>query len=73
MAERPVGYVCCSRRNRAFRLLWYGQVCSQLGDWLDAIALYTLLLRLTDSGAALAVLLAAQVRRPPSWSGWGPG
>src|SRR3712207_8635021 len=45
-----------SRNNGAFRRLWYGQLTSQLGDWLDTIALYTLLLRLTGSGAALAWL-----------------
>jgi MFS family permease len=55
-----VGYVAVLRDNRAFRLLWYGQVCSQVGDWLDAIALYALLLRLTGSAAALAGLLVAQ-------------
>jgi MFS family permease len=59
MAEQ-LGYRALLRHNRAFRLLWYGQVASQLGDWLDAIALYALLLRLTGSGAALAGLLVAQ-------------
>ena len=38
----------------------FDQPATQLGDWLDAIALYTLLLRLTGSGAALAGLLVAQ-------------
>lgn len=60
MEPRPVGYVALLRRNRAFRRLWYGQVTSQLGDWLDSIALYTLLLRLTGSGAAVGALLVAQ-------------
>src|SRR5207253_2720703 len=49
-----VGYVAVVRDNPAFRRLWNGQVCSQVGDWLDAIALYALLLRLTGSAAALA-------------------
>jgi MFS family permease len=54
------GYLALLRRNPPFRRLWYGQVTSQLGDWLDTIALYTLLLRLTGSGSALAWLLVAQ-------------
>lgn len=53
-------YVGLLRRNRAFRRLWLGQVCSQLGDWLDSIALYTLLLRLTGSGQLIGWLLVAQ-------------
>jgi hypothetical protein len=55
-----LGYLALLRRNRAFRRLWYGQVASQLGDWLDAIALYTLLLRLTGSGEAVGGLIVAQ-------------
>jgi MFS family permease len=56
-----VGYVSLLRRNRDFRCLWYGQVASQLGDWLDFIALSTLLLRLSGSpGSAVAGLLVAQ-------------
>ncbi len=60
MATRPAGYIAVLRRNPAFRRLWYGQVASLLGDWLDAIALYTLLLRLTGSAAAVGGLLVAQ-------------
>jgi hypothetical protein len=26
------------RTNRSFRLLWLGQVVSQMGDWFDTIA-----------------------------------
>src|SRR5439155_255425 len=51
-----VGYVAVLRRNRDFRRLWYGQAASQVGDWLDAIALYALLLRLTGSATALGGL-----------------
>ncbi len=60
MTARPVGYVALLRGNRAFRRLWYGQLSSQLGDWLDTIALYALLLRLSGSAGALAWLLVAQ-------------
>ena len=49
------------RGNRNFRLLWLGQVVSQLGDWFDTIALYTLLHNLTeDSGRAIGLMLVAR-------------
>ena len=57
-AGAPVGYVELLRSNRNFRLLWLGQVVSQLGDWFNTIAVYTLVLRLTGSGIGL--ILAAR-------------
>jgi len=60
MGHAPAGYLALLRHNRAFRRLWYAQLASQLGDWLDSIALYALLLRLTGSATALAGLLVAQ-------------
>ncbi len=60
MTKSAVGYLALLRRNRAFRRLWYGQVVSQLGDWFDVIALFTLLLKLTGSGEAVGLLLVAQ-------------
>lgn len=60
MTATPIGYVALLRRNHAFRRLWYSQVVSQLGDWLDSIALYALLYRLTGSGQAVGALLVAQ-------------
>ena len=58
--EAPAGYVELLRGNRNFRMLWLGQVVSQLGDWFDTIALYTLLLNLTGSGRAIGLLLVAR-------------
>jgi MFS family permease len=60
MTTTSVGYAALLRRNQPFRRLWYGQVVSQLGDWLDSIALFTLLLDLTGSGEAVGLLLVAQ-------------
>lgn len=60
MAATSIGYIALLRRNRSFRRLWYGQVVSQLGDWFDSIALFTLLYKLTGSGQAVGVLLAVQ-------------
>jgi MFS family permease len=56
----PRGYLELLRRNRSFRRLWFGQVVSQLGDWLDYVALVTLLLSLTHSGTAVAGMLVAR-------------
>ncbi|HKR00415.1 MAG TPA: MFS transporter [Pyrinomonadaceae bacterium] len=59
--ERPSGYLELLRSNRNFRLLWLGQVVSQLGDWFDTIALYTLLHNLTEnSGRAIGLMLVAR-------------
>jgi MFS family permease len=55
-----VGYIDLLRRNRSFRQLWLGQVVSQMGDWFDTIALYTIILRLTGSGRNVGLLLVAR-------------
>lgn len=55
-----VGYVDLLRRNRGFRRLWLGQLVSQLGDWFDTIAVYTLVLQLTGSGRAISFVLLAR-------------
>ncbi|MBC8031618.1 MAG: MFS transporter [Pyrinomonadaceae bacterium] len=57
---RPVGYIELLRGNRNFRMLWLGQVVSQLGDWFNTIALYTIILNLTGSGRAIGLLMVAR-------------
>src|SRR5712691_3244087 len=57
---RTVGYGELLRTNRRFRLLWLGQVVSQMGDWFDTIAVYTIVLRLTGSGRAVALIMVAR-------------
>ena len=57
---QPVGYVALLRRNRGFRQLWLGQVVSQMGDWFDTIALYTIILHLTGSGRNVGLLMVAR-------------
>lgn len=59
MAEQ-VGYIDLLRRNRSFRQLWLGQVVSQMGDWFNTIALYTVILQLTGSGRDVGLLLVAR-------------
>ena len=55
-----IGYVELLRGNRGFRLLWLGQVVSQMGDWFDTIAVYTIALRLTGSSRAVALIMVAR-------------
>ena len=55
-----MGYIELLRRNRAFRHLWLGQVVSQMGDWFDTIALYTIILNLTGSGRNVGLLMVAR-------------
>src|SRR5256714_3891424 len=57
---RSVGYLELLRGNRSFRMLWLGQVVSQMGDWFDTIAVYTIALTLTGSGRAVAVIMVAR-------------
>lgn len=49
------------RGNRNFRLLWFGQIVSQLGDWFNVVALYALLFELTGSATAVAGMMVMQL------------
>jgi MFS family permease len=49
-----------SLRYRNFRLFFYGQLVSQVGNWMTLVAQTLFVLKLTDSGIALGVLAAAQ-------------
>jgi MFS family permease len=55
-----VGYVELLRSNRNFRQIWLGQVVSQMGDWFNTIALYSIVLKLTGSGRAVGLVLVAR-------------
>lgn len=48
-------------RNRNFRLLWSGQLVSQLGDWFNTVAVYALLYELTHSATAVAAMMVVQL------------
>jgi MFS family permease len=58
--QPAVGYFELLRGNYAFRQLWLGQVVSQMGDWFNTIALYTIILNLTGSGRNVGLLLVAR-------------
>ena len=55
-----VGYGALLRGNRGFRFLWLGQVVSQMGDWFDTIAVYTIALHLTGSSRSVALIMVAR-------------
>ncbi|MCU1233720.1 MAG: major facilitator superfamily 1 [Candidatus Solibacter sp.] len=58
-------YLQLLRRNRNFRLLWFAQLVSELGDWFYSLAVYHLLLDLTG-GRAQAVAFAVVLQVLPS-------
>jgi MFS family permease len=49
------------RENRNFRLLWSAQVVSELGDWLYAVAIYSLLLELTGEAKSVGFAVVLQL------------
>ncbi|MEI6244171.1 MAG: MFS transporter [Acidobacteriota bacterium] len=49
------------RRNPNLRALWMGQIVSQLGDWFNAIALYSLLFQLTGTATSVALVIVLQL------------
>jgi MFS family permease len=49
------------RENRNFRLLWSAQVVSELGDWLYAVAIYSLLLELTGEAKSVGIAVVLQL------------
>jgi MFS family permease len=46
--------------NRNYRLLWLGQIVSQLGDWFNSVAIYALLLELTGNPTSVALMIIVQ-------------
>ncbi len=60
-SRHSTGYVRLLKTNRPFRHLWYGQVVSELGDWLNSIAIYTLVLQLSGTGTAMASAMMAKL------------
>lgn len=54
-------YVQILRTNRNFRKLWFAQIVSEQGDWLYAVAVYSLLLEYTGSAKAVGLAFVFQV------------
>ena len=64
MDTRPVSlasYWRILRENRNYRLLWMAQLVSEIGDWLYAVAVYSLLLDLTGAAYSIALAVVLQV------------
>jgi len=60
-SERSIGYYRLLKTNRPFRNLWYAQVISELGDWLNSIAIYALILSVGGAGMAMATAMMAKL------------
>ena len=60
-AKTSIGYLPLLKQNPSFRNLWYGQVISDLGNWVNSIVLYALILQLTGSGMAMAAAMMAKL------------
>src|SRR5918998_2727287 len=54
-------YARVIRSNRNVRLLWFAQLISEIGDWLYAVAIYSLILEVTQSAKAVAFAFMLQV------------
>jgi len=64
MDTRPASfsdYFRLVRNNRNFRLLWLAQIVSEQGDWMYAVAVYSLLLEFTGSAKYVAFAFVLQV------------
>lgn len=55
-AEDQAGYFELLLSNLNFRRLWIGSLVSQLGDWFNTIALYSLIASLTGSPLAMGAV-----------------
>ncbi len=54
-------YARILRENRNFRLLWFAQIVSELGDWFYSLAVYSLLLKFTGKAESIAFAFVMQV------------
>jgi MFS family permease len=54
-------YARLLRTNRNVRLLWFAQLISELGDWLYAVAIYSMLIQVTGSAKSIAFAFTLQV------------
>jgi MFS family permease len=65
--DQPVGYRQLLRENEAVRSVWLSQIFGQSGDWLNLIALFTLVGRGTEPATAIAVILSLHYLCPFFW------
>jgi MFS family permease len=53
-------YAHLLRTNRNYRLLWFAQIVSEIGDWLYAVVIYDLLLERTGMARSVATAVILQ-------------
>jgi len=49
------------RENRNFRLLWFAQIVSEMGDWFYTVAVFSFILKLTGSAQLVSIAFVCQV------------
>lgn len=54
-------YARLVRENRDFRLLWFAQIVSEIGDWFYSVAIYSLLLELTGQAKSVGFAVVLQL------------
>ena len=59
-AKRLQSFWSVVRGNRNYRYLWLGQIVSEVGDHFNSIAVLSLTLHLTGSGAAVGGVMIAR-------------
>src|SRR5262249_59541795 len=56
-----MGYLLLLRRNGAVRKLWLAQVVSELGDWLNLVALFQIIGKFSGKAEAGGLLIIIQM------------
>lgn len=54
-------YARLVRENRDFRLLWFAQIVSEIGDWFYSVAIYSLLLEFTGQAKSVGLAVVLQL------------
>jgi MFS family permease len=54
-------YIRLVKENRDFRLLWFAQIVSEIGDWFYSVAIYSLLLEFTGEAKSVGLAVVLQL------------
>jgi len=61
MSENTGGYLNLLRNNKRVRQLWFAQIVSELGDWLNFVALIQIIKQFSGSAQASGLLIILQM------------
>ena len=61
MSENTGGYLTLLRNNKRVRQLWFAQIVSELGDWLNFVALIQIIKQFSGSAQASGLLIILQM------------